>query len=75
MSLIHGMLGETAARSPNAPAIVDGERTITYAELDQQSSRVAFRLLRLKLRQFVASRLPLRAGSDFVISHRFSLSG
>lgn len=47
MSLIHGYLGGSANRSPMAPAIVDGDRTVTYAELDQQSSGVASRLIEL----------------------------
>jgi amino acid adenylation domain-containing protein len=39
--LLHGVLDEAAARYPTAPAVSVAERTITYAELDVASRRVA----------------------------------
>ncbi len=47
MSLIHGALRAAARETPDAPAVVDRERTLTYAELDARSDAVAGRLLEL----------------------------
>ncbi|MFI6502489.1 amino acid adenylation domain-containing protein [Nonomuraea typhae] len=38
---LHEMVEETAAARPSAPAIVQGERTMTYAELDGRANRLA----------------------------------
>jgi amino acid adenylation domain-containing protein len=42
---VHTLVEAAAARAPAAPAIVDGERTVTYGELDAGANRLA-RLLR-----------------------------
>lgn len=39
--LLHHCLRETAARTPDAVAVVDGSRSTTFAELDQASDRLA----------------------------------
>jgi amino acid adenylation domain-containing protein len=39
--LVHDLLTESAERHPDRPAVVDGERSVTYAELDAGSNRVA----------------------------------
>ncbi len=45
--LIHHLLQEAAVRHPEAVALVDGERAITYAQLDERSSQLAHLLGRL----------------------------
>ena len=39
--LVHDLLRDSAAAHPENVAVVDGERTITYAELEAQSNRLA----------------------------------
>lgn len=46
-----GMLRTAARRSPDAVAVVDAERSLTYAELDDSVDRVARALARIGLRR------------------------
>ncbi|HEU4451392.1 MAG TPA: amino acid adenylation domain-containing protein [Gaiellaceae bacterium] len=39
--LLHDLLRDAAAAHPDRPAVVDGERSLAYAELDARSSRLA----------------------------------
>jgi amino acid adenylation domain-containing protein len=39
--LVHDLLADSASRHPDRPAVVDDERTLTYAELEARSNRVA----------------------------------
>ena len=39
--LLHDLLRDSADRNPDGPAVVDGERSVTYAELDAGSNRLA----------------------------------
>ena len=39
--LVHDLLRDSAARHPDRPAVVDGDRSVTYAELDLGSNRLA----------------------------------
>jgi amino acid adenylation domain-containing protein len=41
---VHQMLAEHARRAPGAPAVVDGGRRLTYAELDARAEALAVRL-------------------------------
>ncbi len=41
---VHEMLAEHARRTPDAPAVVDGGRRLTYGELDAQAEALAARL-------------------------------
>jgi amino acid adenylation domain-containing protein len=43
--LLHHLLRDSAARSPERPAVADGGLTLTYAELDALSNQVARALL------------------------------
>ena len=45
--LMHQCFVEQAARTPDAIAIIDGDRRITYGELDAQSARIARHLIAL----------------------------
>ena len=44
-STIFGLLERAAARWPDKAALVAGERRLSYAELQQQATRLAARLL------------------------------
>jgi amino acid adenylation domain-containing protein len=39
--LLHDLLRDAAARHPERPAVVDGDRSVTYADLDLRSNRLA----------------------------------
>ncbi|MBB4635035.1 non-ribosomal peptide synthetase [Longimicrobium terrae] len=41
---VHERFAEWAARTPDAPAVVHGDRTLTYAELERRAGSVARRL-------------------------------
>jgi amino acid adenylation domain-containing protein len=47
---VPALFAATVKRAPAAAAVVDGARTLTYAELDQRSRQLAYRLLELGLR-------------------------
>ena len=39
--LLHDLLAASATRHPDRVAVVDGDRTLTYAQLDQEANRLA----------------------------------
>jgi len=45
--LVSHLLEESARNTPDAPAVLDGEREITYVELERQSNRLANLLVEL----------------------------
>jgi amino acid adenylation domain-containing protein len=47
MTLIHDYLRASARRDPASTAVVDGERRLSYGELDEDSDRIAARLIEL----------------------------
>ncbi len=47
---VHHQVEEQAARTPDALAVIDGERTLTYAELDARANRLARGLARRGVR-------------------------
>src|ERR1700722_10943929 len=49
--LVNHLLEASAQRAPDAPAVLDGERTITYGELDARANQLANALLELGVRQ------------------------
>lgn len=49
--LVHQLLEASARARPHAPAVVDGERTASYAELEARANRVANLLLELGLQR------------------------
>ncbi|OLF07379.1 hypothetical protein BLA60_27840 [Actinophytocola xinjiangensis] len=46
-STVHGLFEEWADRTPTAPALRTGDRTLDYGELDRRANRLAHRLRRL----------------------------
>ncbi|HKG94775.1 MAG TPA: amino acid adenylation domain-containing protein [Gemmatimonadaceae bacterium] len=44
---VHEMIAAQAERAPNAPAVVAGDETLTYAELNRRANQLAHRLRRL----------------------------
>jgi amino acid adenylation domain-containing protein len=42
--LVHELVAENAARTPQAPAVVFGDHIVSYAELDRRAERIAERL-------------------------------
>jgi amino acid adenylation domain-containing protein len=49
--LVSHLLEESARNRPDAPAVLDGEREITYVELERQSNRLANLLVELGVRR------------------------
>jgi len=49
-ALVHDLVAAAAARMPGNAALVDGARTVTYAELDRAANRLAHKLARLGVR-------------------------
>ena len=49
--LLHHRLQESAERHPDHPAVEDGDRVISYRELDERSNRLAHLLLSLGVRR------------------------
>ena len=45
--LLHHLLSSAAATSPERPAVVDGDRTVTYADLEVRSNQLAQLLIEL----------------------------
>ena len=45
--LLHSLFEEQARKRPDAPAVIDGGRTLSYGELDRRSLRLAHELRRL----------------------------
>jgi amino acid adenylation domain-containing protein len=49
--LVSHLLDESARKTPDAPAVLDGEREITYLELERQSNHLANLLIDLGVRR------------------------
>jgi amino acid adenylation domain-containing protein len=47
VNVIHRLVSEQARRTPNAPAVVSGDTSVTYSELDRRANRIAHRLARM----------------------------
>jgi amino acid adenylation domain-containing protein len=49
--LLHGLLQDAADRRPHGVAVVDGDREMTYQELDAAANRIAHQLAELNVRR------------------------
>ncbi|MES2758519.1 MAG: non-ribosomal peptide synthase/polyketide synthase [Pseudomonadota bacterium] len=63
---IHALFAEEAARRPDAAAVIDGARTVSYAELDAWSGRIAAALQGMGLRAGEAVGLSGRRSSSMI---------
>jgi amino acid adenylation domain-containing protein len=63
---LHGMVRAQAARTPDAPAIVAGADTVTYAQLEARANRLAHRLVQLGVRAEERVALCLEPGADTI---------
>ncbi|WP_316529403.1 non-ribosomal peptide synthetase [Kitasatospora brasiliensis] len=59
---------EQVQRTPDATALIDGHRSVSYAELNSHANRLARRLLTRGVRPDQAVGLLLPRGADFVIA-------
>ncbi len=66
--LVHHYLEHSAAARPEAIAVVDGERTLTYAELDERAGRVANLLADLGVRRGDRVGIYLRKSAEAVVA-------
>jgi amino acid adenylation domain-containing protein len=66
-ALFHELFAEQVARVPDAPAVVYGARSLTYAELDRRSARVAHHLRRRGAGPEVRVGLCLERGVDLLV--------
>lgn len=65
--LIHQLLEQSAAQRPDSPALIDGDRRLTYAELDSGANRLARRLQELGVRRGDRVALYLDKSADAII--------
>ncbi|MFF0340338.1 amino acid adenylation domain-containing protein [Kribbella sp. NPDC004875] len=68
LSGLHTLFEQQVARTPDAVALIQGERELTYAELDRRSNAVAWQLVDLGVRpgQLVAVRVA--RGTEMVVA-------
>lgn len=64
--LVHEMLSASRALQPDAVAVIDGQRTLTYRELDDWSNRVAHLLLARGVRRHSRVVLAVENSLEFV---------
>ena len=64
---LHELFSEQAARTPAAPAVVSGERSLSYAELETRSNQLAHRLIERGVGPERVVGLCLRRSPDMVI--------
>ncbi|WP_371476527.1 amino acid adenylation domain-containing protein [Kitasatospora sp. NBC_00315] len=67
-STIVDVFAAQALRTPDAPAVVAGDRTLTYAELDARSTRLAGALARRGVRRESLVGLAFRPSAEFVVA-------
>jgi amino acid adenylation domain-containing protein len=65
--LIHQLLEQSAAECPDSPALVDGGRQLTYAELDASANQLAQHLVELGVRRGDRVALYLDKSADSIV--------
>ncbi len=65
---LHELFAAQAARRPQAPALTDGGRTLTYRELDRRANGLAWRLRELGVGPEVPVALHLERGARQVVA-------
>ncbi|HEX5870654.1 MAG TPA: amino acid adenylation domain-containing protein, partial [Longimicrobium sp.] len=65
---IHQLFEAQAERTPDAPAVVRGGESMTYAELDARANRLANHLRRTGVRPEVRVAVCLEAGPEMIVS-------
>jgi amino acid adenylation domain-containing protein len=66
-SLLHGYLERAADRTPDGIAVVDGDRVLTYAELDGHANRIARLLVELGVGRGDLVGVYLKKSADAVV--------
>jgi amino acid adenylation domain-containing protein len=65
---IHDLIAAQAARTPDAPAVLHDDLTLTYAELDARANRIAHHLLGLGVRTETRVAICVKRGPDLGIA-------
>ncbi len=65
---IHDLIVRQAARAPDETAVIFGDRTMTYAELDRESNRLAHRLRGLGVGPETLAGVCLQRSADAVVA-------
>ncbi|MET9225642.1 amino acid adenylation domain-containing protein [Lentzea sp. NPDC003310] len=65
---VHQLIVEQAQRTPDAPAVIFGDTTLTYAELDRRSADVAAFLVRRGVAAGSLAGVYLRRSADLVVT-------
>jgi amino acid adenylation domain-containing protein len=65
---IHGIFETRASEAPDAPAVSLGETTITYAELNTRSNRLAHRLMKLGIGPDVPVAVCMNRSPDLIVA-------
>ncbi|HYR11223.1 MAG TPA: amino acid adenylation domain-containing protein, partial [Longimicrobium sp.] len=67
-STIHALFQAQAERTPDAPAVVFGGETLSYAQLDARANRLANHLRRMGVRPEVRVAVCLEPGAEMIVS-------
>jgi long-chain acyl-CoA synthetase len=67
--LVHHFLEESAGRRPEAPALIEGTRVVSYAELDRLSNRFAHTLIAAGVKRHDRVVLALENSSELVSAY------
>jgi natural product biosynthesis luciferase-like monooxygenase protein/amino acid adenylation domain-containing protein len=65
---VHHLFAEVAARTPEAPAVIEGEETLSYGELARRAGRLASRLRELGVGPEVPVALDLERSSGLIVA-------
>ncbi|SEL36539.1 HxxPF-repeated domain-containing protein, partial [Variovorax sp. YR750] len=64
---VHRLIGRQAARTPDAQAVVFGEASLSYAQLDARANRLAHRLIALGVRPDTPVGIALERSIEMVV--------